>query len=158
MDNELLKRIKQARSNDNDAEIAKANAQRAKEQKLAEGIRVLTPRITVLIETANALIDSGYEEFVKDNFCSEGWAHHIGFMYNSNTHHIDSMGKVNGGACGGFDFHTTGKNIYMTDWYGYNPVKWGIKWENAEQFLEKFDEFESKFNTKLEEFLQKKRA
>lgn len=157
MDNELLKRIKQARSNDNDAETAKENAQRAKEQKLAKDIKALTPRIKELIETANALIDSGYREFV-NNFCSEGWAHHIGLMYNNNTHHIDSMGKVNGGACGSFDFHTTGERIYMTDWYGSNQVKWGIKWANAEQFLEDFNDFESDFNTKLEEFLQKKQA
>lgn len=166
MDKKLMERIRQAKKSDADREVEKQQRQNALEEKLTADIKALTPRIKELIETANALIDAGYyEEFLESygsngsrGFCSEGWAHHIGFMYNSTTGHIDSMGRCNGGWNGNYDFHTTGDSIYMTAWHCSQPVDHPIKWGDAADFVAEFDKLETKFRQALEAFLQTKNA
>lgn len=166
MNDELLKRINRAKKYDADEKVKKQQEQSALQEKLTADIKALTPRIKELIETANALIDAGYyEKFLDSNasdgvrgFCSEGWAHHVGFMYNSGTRHIDSIGRCNGGWNGNYDFHTTGDSIYMTAWYRSQPVDHPIKWRDAADFVAEFDKFETKFKQALEVFLQAKKA
>ena len=129
-------------------------------------LQKLTPRISKLIETANALLENGYQDFLtpdewgRNGWVSEGWAHKIGFMYDSwgfgTVYHISSMGIVNGGACGGFDFHTTGDCTYMTKNYGKDPIAVPLKENNAESFLKGFDDFESSFYDAVEIFLKSK--
>lgn len=161
---DLNERIMNARMNDTQKAV---DAQIAKESHvfdLLNKIKALTPRITELIDTANMLIDNGYwgfidtDEWGKGGFRSEGWAHHFGFMYNNSANRIDSVGIVNGGACGEYDFHTTGDSVYMTKWYQSEPCEQELKVENAERMLRDFDDFEKRFYTELDEFLSKKGA
>ena len=161
----LSERISMARVNDNNEAIAKERAKQEHEKEVLENIKALTPRITKLIEVGNELLDNGYWEFLdpgewgRKGFVSEGWAHHFGFVLDCwavSKKHISSMGIVNGGGCGSYDFHTTGEHTYMTEWYKSEPCGKAIKIEDAERMLEVFDDFEKRFYESLEVFLAKK--
>ena len=161
---DLNERIKNAKTNDVKKEEELKMQKQMHKIELLKKIESLTPRITKLIDTANTLIDNGYWNFIetdewgRNGFRSEGWAHHFGFMLNGGTHRIDSVGICNGGACGDYDFHTTGEFTYMTEWYKSIPCSHELKVEDAERMLRDFDDFETRFFTELESFLAKKGA
>ena len=161
---DLNERIMKAKANDVQKAVDAQNTKDAHLKELLEQIKVLTPRITKLIDTANTLIDNGYWDFIKTDewgkggFCSEGWAHHFGFMVNGATDRVDSVGICNGGACGNYDFHTTGEQTYMTSHNTGLFSNKEIKVSNAERMLKDFDDFENRFCTELDKFLSKKGA
>ena len=162
---DLNERIMKAKANDVQKAVDAQNTKDAHLKELLEQIKVLTPRITKLIDTANTLIDNGYDSFIRtdsDNsyrgFQTEGWAHHFGFYINHSTGKVDSVGICNGGACGDFDFHTTGETTYMTSHNKGLFSNKEIKVSNAERMLKDFDDFENRFYTELDKFLSKKGA
>lgn len=161
---DLNERIVKAKANDVQKAVDAQNAKDAHIKELLKSIKALTPRITKLVDTANTLIDNGYWDFIKTDewgkggFRSEGWAHHFGFMVNKITDRVDSVGICNGGACGNYDFHTTGEQTYMTEWYGSIPCVQEIKVSNAERMLKEFDDFENRFYTELDKYLSEKGA
>lgn len=164
---DLAERIRNAKANDIEKALDEKAKAKAYLESLLTKVEALESRITKLIDTANDLLANGYWSFLdpgdwgRKGFVSEGWAHHFGFMRVSENGHIlriDSMGVVNGGACGGYDFHTTGKRHYMTEWYRSEPVSKPFKVSNIEEMLKLFDDFESRFYSELETFLTKKGA
>ena len=168
---DLAERIRNAKMNDIQKESKKKAKEKAYLERLLKKVEALEPRITKLIDTANDLLDNDYQSFLK-GFMSEGLAHHLGFVSEDLAHHfgfmrvsengrtlrIDSMGIVNGGACGGYDFHTTGKRHYMTEHHRSVPVLQPLKVFNIETMLKMFGDFESRFYSELETFLANKGA
>ena len=168
---DLAERIRNAKANDIEKALDEKAKAKAYLESLLTKVEALEPRITKLIDTANDLLANGFWSFLdpgewgRKGFVSEGWAHHFGLMLVEggwrkpiNERRVDSVGIVNGGACGNYDFHTTGKCHYMTEWHRSTWTNQPLKVSSIERMLDGFEDFESRFYSELETFLTKKGA
>lgn len=167
---DLSERIKSARKN---TEKAIADEELEKQKRITDlrsQIKGLTPRIEKLMSIANDLVDNGFfQEFLEtkngsnnyySGFCSEGWAHRVGFVPDyRHKHKIEYMGIVSGGAYGNHDFLTNGKETFMTTFsYEFAKSSMELSISDAERFVRDFDKFEKRFYKELDAFLKKKGA
>lgn len=121
-----------------------------------EEIKKLSPRIKEIIELANYAKKNGIslagrrkfggdESYDTDTFITNGWSHLVGFV---NDNPITELGITAGGACGYIDFRTDGIHTYGCDTYKKIEVEAPLKY--LEEFVQTFDELESKFNAFIE--------
>lgn len=173
---ELMERLNKAKNKDNEMAANELEARKEKVHTLSAECAEYTDVVKELIDTANALLDNDYFEKNFSIFQSEGWKHRVGFVYNRTTRHFDSMGVVNGGACGDYDFHTTGEKSYLTHHEKSDPLETdeifrttiefsgGYIRRNmdeyfvrgAERFLEEINGFRNNFNNAVEKFFADK--
>lgn len=129
-----------------DAEIvAKKKQAENREEFLKQTILGWSDRIQQLIDTANACISYGIpicHDYINgrnydDNyFRTDGCSHILGFEFN--PHHPSTITRIGkeGGGYDHYNVYTDGKTITATG----DDRLWAL-----ERFVEKFDEFETKF-------------
>lgn len=135
---------------------AKKKQAEDREEFLKQTILGWSDRIKDLIDTANACVEHGikfwttsanYCDYDSHHFVTDGWCHILGFEFNHcRPSTITRIGKAGGGACH-YNVFTDGKTIVATG----NDRLWAL-----EQFVEKFDEFETKFYAYVDRVCQSK--
>lgn len=140
-----------------DIEIANKKKQAEdREEFLKQTILGWSDRIQQLIDTANACVKNGIKfyhngtsgcNYDGNHFITDAWCHILGFEFNKcHPTTITRIGKMGGGACD-FDIYTDGKTITATG---------GSRLWALEQFVDSFDEFESKFYAYVDKICKSK--
>ena len=124
---------------------------------LKNGIKSLAPRIKELITVGEILLENNisfgnrvgfrreYEEFI-----TNGITHELGFFFKFGKHNSPLLGiGIKGGGCDGHDLAVNiyGEIVINIDPYakGYNYDGYYDYCRKYKQFINDFDEFESKF-------------
>ena len=140
-----------------DAEVAAKKKQAEdREEFLKRTILGWSDRIQELIETANACVEHGVpichsyingRNYDDDYFRTDGCSHILGFEFNHcHPSPITRIGKE-GGGYDHYNVFTDGKTITATG----DDRLWAL-----ERFVEKFDEFETKFYAYVDKVCQSK--
>ena len=144
-------------------------AQEQKQNKIAfliSKIKALEPRISDLIATGNACLQSNIpltgqafgmrENYDTNQFFTNSWSHLVGFVGNphSKSCHIEFLGITAGGACGVYDFRTDGVRVFsINENKPFDVITPNI--EYMEKFLNNFDVFESSFYAYVDKTIEK---
>lgn len=139
-----------------------------KRQMLIAKILGMSDRIASLIEVGNSCAEAGmmpykdmyHNERTKDNFCTDGIYHEVGFWHDGPhfqgpKYSIRYVGFENGGACGHYDFYTDGKEIFEEHEHARGAL-WDREHhgeakrrqptlEHLQYFVDNFDAFEKMF-------------
>lgn len=140
-----------------DREIAEKERMRLNRiEELKQIILSYGDRIINLIDTANACVENGikiyydspnYCNYDHNHFVTDGWCHQLGFDFNYHCpSKITRIGKRGGGCC---DFNVFTDGRVVTTNGGADTLR------ALENFVAKFDEFESKFYAYVDKICNK---
>lgn len=155
IDNKIELDFEKQNKEESELEIRASNAKKS--------IRNLKHRIDALIEIANYSRGKGmdfhgrtgfggHEGYDVGTFYTNSWSHLVGFV---NDDEIKLLGITAGGACGDINFRTDGDKIYGQSKETGAVV--GPNLQHMEEFVKKFDIFESAFYGYIETICKKEK-
>lgn len=163
-----LDALRDYKSNEESLQRAAKQQLQDKTEELIARVRTLEPRINELIATGNACLQScipltgqGFgcvESYDTHQFFTNSWSHLVGFVGNPNKNpcHIEYLGINGGGACGSYHFRTDGVDVFSVhENNSGNIVKPSIR--DLENFLARFDTFESAFYSYVDKTIEKQK-